>query len=331
MSKAAPLRAPSAKTREVAIALPPGPHIADWNLLRSFLAIYETGTLTLAAIRLGTTQPNMGRHLRELEGVIGETLFVRRPGKLEANNHAHQLFLAVSPMAHAIRDAERVFTDTQGGRGKIVGVVRVAVSDMFGYYVMPQILAPLLHEQPELEIELSVSNLTDNLLRRDADIAVRFFRPEQSDIIAYKLGQVTFGLYAHEDYIAKFGEPKGYDRAVGGFLTGFDKEPFPMAAALRGGVPPAPLRFRFRSDFTLARHAIVECGGGVGMMQTDIAATRPGLRRVLADQVHLEQPVWLCAHDELRRSQRMRYVWDHLKTSIEAKLAATQGASTITA
>lgn len=322
VSNAAPPSAHSTKPVDVLIEPRAGPSIADWNLLRSFLAIYETGTLTLAAKRLGSTQPNMGRHLRELEGVMGETLFVRRPGKLEANDHAHQLFVAVSPMANAIRDAERVFTDANGGRTDVVGVVRVAVSELFAYYVMPKILASLLHEQPELEIELSVSNLTDNLLRRDADIAVRFFRPEQSDIIAYKLGQVTFGLYAHEDYIAKFGEPKGYEIPVGGFLAGFDKEPFPLAAALRDGAPPAPLRFRFRSDFTLARQAIVECGGGVGMMQTDIAATRPGLRRVLADQVQLEQPVWLCAHDELRRSPRMRYVWDHLKAEIEAKLAA---------
>ena len=322
MSNVSPLSAPSTQPIVVAIEPRAGPNIADWNLLRSFLAIYETGTLTLAAKRLGSTQPNMGRHLRELEGVIGETLFVRRPGRLEANDHAHRLFLAVSPMANSIRDAERVFTDAKGGRTEIAGVVRVAVSELFAYYVMPEILSTMLHDEPELEIELSVSNLTDNLLRRDADIAVRFYRPEQSDIIAYPLGHVTFGLYAHEDYIAKFGEPKGYDIPVGGFLTGYDKEPFPLAAALREGAPPVPLRFRFRSDFTLARQAIVECGGGIGMMQTDIAATRPGLRRVLADQVELRQPVWLCAHDELRRSQRMRYVWDRLKEGIEAKLAA---------
>ena len=324
MPKPVPVRSqpPATQPPSVAIEPPAGPHIADWNLLRSFLAIYETGTLTLAAKRLGSTQPNMGRHLRELEGVMGETLFVRRPGKLEANEHAHQLFLAVAPMAHAIRDAERVFTDARGDRADIVGVVRVAVSELFGYYVMPKILAPMLHDQPQLEIELSVSNLTDNLLRRDADIAVRFFRPEQSDIIAYKLGEVTFGLYAHEDYVNKFGEPDGHGIPVGGFLTGFDKESFPLAEALRDGAPSARLRFRFRSDFTLARHAIVECGGGIGMMQTDIAATRPGLRRVLADQVELVQPVWLCAHDELRRSLRMRYVWDRLKEGIEARLAS---------
>ena len=306
------------KSGAIAIEAPAGPHLGDWNLLRSFLAIYETGTLTQAAIRLNTTQPNMGRHLRELEAHIGETLFVRRPGKLEPNSRARELFDAASPIAFAIREAERVLT---GDSGEIVGTVRLAVSEVFAYFVMPTIIAPMLHEQTQLEIELSVSNLSDNLLRRDADIAVRFFRPEQSDIITRKLGQVTFGLFAHEDFIAKFGEPSISGVPKQGFLTGFDKEPFALEKSFRGEAPTTPLRFRFRCDSNLARQAIVECGGGVGMFPLDIAATRPALRRVLADRVQLVQEVWLCAHEELRRSKRMRYVWDHVGAGIEKYLA----------
>ena len=312
------IQEPLIKNSDVKIEPPAGPHLGDWNLLRSFLAIYETGTLTQAAIRLNTTQPNMGRHLRELEAHIGETLFVRRPGKLEPNSRARELFEATSPIAIAIREAERVFT---GDGGEIAGTVRLAVSEVFAYFVMPKIIAPMLHEQAQLEIELSVSNLSDNLLRRDADIAVRFFRPEQSDIIARKLGQVEFGLFAHEDFIAKFGEPDTFEVPKQGFLTGFDKEPFPLAQSIRGEAPAAPLRFRFRCDSNLARQAIVECGGGIGMFPLDIAATRPALRRVLTDRVKLVQEVWLCAHEELRRSKRMRFVWDRVGAGIEEYLA----------
>ena len=303
---------------DVAVAGPPGPRLHDWNLLRSFLAIYETGTLTQAAHRLGSTQPNMGRHLRELEASIGETLFVRRPGKLQANERADALFQAVQPMLAAIRDAERVFT---GAEGEIIGVVRVAVSEVFGYHVVPRLLAPLLHEQPELEIELSVSNRSDNLLRRDADIAVRFFRPQQDDIIARKLGTVEMGLFAHEDFIANFGEPVDFKIPKRGFVAGFDRDSFPLARSLHGAAPVAPLRFRFRCDSALARQAMVECGGGIAMLQVDLAAKCPGLRRVLADRVRLVDEVWLCAHEELRRSRRMRYVWDHLGESLERELA----------
>ena len=303
---------------EVSAAAPPGPRLDDWNLLRSFVAIYDTGTLTEAARRLGTTQPNMGRHLRELEALLGETLFVRVPGKLKASERAHALFEAAAPMHQAVRDAARLFTESPQ---RIAGVVRLAVSEAYGYHVVPRLLAPLLHEQPELEIELAVSNRSDNLLRRDADIAVRHFRPQQEDLIARKVGDTEMGLFAHSDYIARFGEPADFTQLEGSVVTGFDREPMPIAAALLGERPAAPLRFRWRSDCVLALQAAVECGAAIGMYFVDIAAERPGLRRVLAERIGLKQEVWLCAHDELRRSRRMRLVWEHLGDALEARFS----------
>jgi DNA-binding transcriptional LysR family regulator len=313
MSKGSP------DTPEVTAAEPPGPHFDDWNLLRSFIAIYETGTLTEAARRLGITQPSMGRHLRELEGLLGEPLFVRLPGKFRPSERAAALFEATAPMHQAAREAARLFTDSQE---RIVGVVRVAVSEGYGYHVVPQLLAPLLHEHPELEIELAVSNGSDNLLRREADIAVRHFRPQQDDLIVRKLGDVELGLFAHEDFIARFGEPTDFTLPAGAFTVGFDREPMPLAASIRGEPPPTPLRFRWRSDSLLASQAVVECGAALGVYLVDIAAQRPGLRRVLADRVVLKQELWLCAHDELRRSRRMRRVWEHLGDALEARLQA---------
>ena len=199
-------------------------------------------------------------------------------------------------------------------------MVRLAVSEAYGYHVVPQLLAPLLHEQPELEIELAVSNRSDNLLRRDADIAVRHFRPQQDDLIARKVGDTEMGLFAHESYLARFGEPRDFTMPEGSVVTGFDREPMPIAAALLGERPTAPLRFRWRSDNVLALQAAVECGAAVGMYFVDIAAQRPGLRRVLADRVGLKQEVWLCAHDDLRRSRRMRLVWERLGDALETHL-----------
>jgi DNA-binding transcriptional LysR family regulator len=308
---------PSTPPANVTAAEPAGPRIDDWNLLRSFIVIYETGTLTDAAKRLGMTQPNMGRHLRQLEAVLGETLFVRLPSKLKANARADALYATSAPMHQAVRDVARLFTDQAE---HVVGVVRLAVSEAYGYHVVPRLLAPLLHAEPDLEIELVVSNRIHNLLRRDADIAVRHFRPQQEDVIARKLGEGELGLYAHEDYIARFGEPTGFVQPPGAVLAGFDREPMPLAQSLQGPVPEAPLRFRLRSDSVLTLQAAVECGAAVGIFFADIAAERPGLRRVLAQQVSLKQELWICAHDELRRSHRMRRVWDHLGDALEARL-----------
>lgn len=304
---------------EVKAALPPGPRLDDWNLLRSFIAIFETGTLTEAAQRLRTTQPSMGRHLRELEALIGETLFVRLPGQLRPTERAQSLFEAAAPMQQAVRDAAGLFTESQQG---VVGVVRVAVSEAFGYHVVPRLLAPLLNAHPELEIELAVSNHSDNLLRRDADIAVRHFRPQQDDLLVRKVGETEFGLFAHQDFINRFGEPKGFDIPLGAVITGFDRQPMPIGAALRGPLPTTPPRFRWRSDSVLALQAAVECGAAAGIYFADIAAERPGLRRVLAQHIGQKQEVWLCAHDELKRSRRMRLVWECLGDALEARYRA---------
>jgi DNA-binding transcriptional LysR family regulator len=295
------------------------PALEDWNLLRSFIAIYETGTLTEAANRLNTTQPSMGRHLRELEAQVNETLFVRLPGKLKPNARADELFEAILPMRHSIREAQDLFFNKAAA---VSGVVRVAVAETHAYHVIPTILMPLLDQHPELEIELSVSNQSDNLLRRDADIAVRFFRPLQDDIIAVKVGDTSLGMYAHEDYLMRHGEPTELELTGGHIVSGNDREPLPKSGVLHGAPPKQPIRFRFRTDFVLAREASAMAGHTLSMMFVDIAKTKPQLKRVLADRINLKQEVWLCAHEELKRSPRMRLVWEQLEVSLRARFSA---------
>ena len=294
-----------------------GPSLSDWNLLRSFIAVYETGTLTEAARRLGTTQPSVGRHVRELEGSLGEALFVRLPGRLKPTESAHALHGAVAAMKDSALQAERLFADA---REVLVGCVRVAASEVYATHVVAPVLARLLAEQPELEIELSVSNRADNLLRRDADIAVRFFRPEQEDVIAAHVGTTELGLFAHESFLARHGEPEGFELPPHAFVAGFDREPVPLAPLLKGQAPARPVRFRLRTDAILARYAAVETGLGVGAYLVDVAAERPGLKRVLASRFGQPQEVWLCAHPELRRSASMRFVWGHLETALRERL-----------
>jgi DNA-binding transcriptional LysR family regulator len=301
----------------VRLAAPAGPQLDDWNLLRTFIAVYEAGTLTEAARRLATTQPSVGRHVRELEGALGEALFVRLPGRLKPTQRAHALHEAVAPMKLATRRATELFNDAHE---VLVGTVRIAVSEVYATHVVAPWVAGWLAEQPELEIELSVSNRSDNLLRRDADIAVRFFRPEQDDVIAVCVGRTELGLFAHESYLARHGEPTGFELPPEAFVAGFDREVPPLAPLFRGPPPAEPVRFRLRTDAILARQAAVETGHGVGVYLADVAATRPGLRRVLADRFGQAQEVWLCAHPELRRSASMRYVWDRLEQALRARL-----------
>jgi len=303
-----------------------GPSLDDWNLLRSFIAVYETGTLTEAARRLGTTQPSVGRHVRELEGSLGEALFTRLPGRLRPTERAHALHGVVAAMRGSVLEAERLFADA---REVLVGCVRVAASEVYATHVIAPILARLLAEQPELEIELSVSNRADNLLRRDADIAVRFFRPEQEDVIATHVGNTELGLFAHKDYLLSHGEPDSFELPAKAFVAGFDRETVPLGPLMRGAAPGRPIRFRLRTDAILARYAAVETGLGIGAYLVDVAAERPGLKRILADQFGQPQEVWLCAHPELRRSASMRFVWSYLEVALRARLQSAGAAQSI--
>jgi len=310
---------PRKPVTDAAVVPPSGPALADWNLLRSFIAVYETGTLTEAARRLGTTQPSVGRHIRDLEAAVGEALFVRRPGRLEPAQRAQDLYAAVAGMKHAVVSAQSLFS---GAQRRVVGTVRVAASEVYAYHVVTPILAALLGEHPELEIALSVSNRADNLLRRDADIAVRFFRPEQDDLIAVHVGDTELGLYAHESYLRRFGEPTDFNVPEDAFVAGFDRETTPIGPFLKTPAPALQVRFRFRTDAMLSRQAAVETGCGIGVFLADVADERPGLRRVLADRFGQPQQVWLCAHAELRRSTSMRVVWERLESRLRARLAA---------
>ena len=307
-------------------APPAGPRLGDWNLLRSFIAVYEAGTLTEAARRLATTQPSVGRHVRELERALGEALFVRQPGRLKPTERAHALYDVVSAMKASAREAERLFA---GARHALVGTVRITASEVYATHVVAPLVARMLSEQPELEIELSVSNQAENLLRREADIAVRFFRPEQDGLITMHVGDTELGLYAHESLLQRHGEPQGFDVPDDAFVAGFDREVTPLAPMVRGEPPARPFRFRLRTDSMLARHAAVEAGMGIGVYLVDVAAAKPCLRRVLAERFGQKQEVWLCAHDELRRSASMRYVWNRLEQALRARLApASAGART---
>ncbi|MEN9418960.1 MAG: hypothetical protein RI988_2580 [Pseudomonadota bacterium] len=307
------------------LAPPAGPSLADWNLLRAFIAVYEAGTLTEAARRLGTTQPSVGRHVRELESALGEALFRRLPGRLEPSEAGHVLHGRVAAMRSCVQEAERVFA--QSGE-QVAGTVRVAASEVYAPHVVVPILAPLLSAQPALEIELAVSNRADNLLRREADIAVRFFRPEQDDVIAVHVGDTELGLYAHETFLARHGEPAGWELPPEAFVAGFDREGAPLGPLFRGPGPEAPVRFRLRTDAILARYAAVETGFGVGVYLADVAARKPGLRRILAERFGQMLPVWLCSHAELRRSASMRCVWAALESGLRAHLGAITASRT---
>jgi len=301
--------------------------LTDWNLLRSFVAVVETGSLSRAATRLGITQPSVSRHMRELERLLGETLFDRRPTGLVPTGRARSLYEVAGGIEALVRRAEDRFGSTTE---RVAGTVRITTSEAFGVHVLPRWLTTLLTEETELEIELRVSQSTENLIRRDADIAVRFVRPEQDGVIAKRVGQVRLGLFANKSYLARFGEPASLDAIENHLMIGVNRQP---PAAIPSTIPTvnptgplinAAVRSRFRADSVLARLAAVEVGMGIGPILEPLAEVRPDLRRVLAEQVTFPpMDIWLCSHEDLRRSARIRRVYDFLEEQLTASFGVT--------
>ncbi|OJF93987.1 LysR family transcriptional regulator [Pararhizobium antarcticum] len=287
----------------------------DWTLIRSFAAVVRTGNLTRAARLLRTTQPTVGRHIRKLEDLTGDVLFDRIPGGFRPTARATELY----ETAKTLDDAVAAFSRSlRGERPGLVGPVRLTTSQIFGSEIMPAVLCDLLHRHPQLEIELSVRDDADNLLRREADIAVRFFRPTQEDLIAVNLGQLSMGLFASRAYFARTGLPLPLTPAdiKGHLVIGEEHALRAIAFGVERSVPIGKGDVRFRAASMPCQMAALRAGIGIGPVFTWIAGRDPDLIRIFPEIAVASLPMWIVAHDDLNRSPRMRAVFDHLVASL---------------
>lgn len=289
----------------------------DWSLVRAFTAVVRTGNLTRAAKLLKTTQPTVGRQIRRLEDVVGEVLFDRTAAGLRPTAHAALLF----ERAEALDLAVSRFTASLRGRpgDGVSGTVRITATHIFGNHVLPAILAPLLADHAALEIEVLVSDAVENLLRREADIAVRFAPPEQGDLITRRLGAVSLGLFASRSYLARMGRgvPTRPAELEGHRIVGEEEGSRAVAFGRQYGVPLRKADIVFRSASMPTQHAAVLAGIGIGPMLLHLARREPELVRILPDITVATLPLWLVAHDDLPRSARMRTVFDHLAAELK--------------
>lgn len=293
-----------------------------WDLFRSFLAVMREGSLSGAARELGMTQPSLGRHVRELEASLGVPLFSRASHGLLPTEAAMELKPHAEAMASA---AASVLRAASGARDELRGVVRVTASDVVGVEVLPAILATLRRRYPGIVIELSTTNRTENLLRRDADIAVRNTAPGQDALVAKRIGSIPLGIYAHPDYLADAGRPKTLADLSGHALIGYDEEKAYIRALRPEGLPFTRDAFRLRTDNDLAGLAALRAGFGIGFCQVPLARTY-GLVRLFPKAVEILMDCWVAMHEDQRANRRIHAVFDHLAEGLTAYAGSPSGA-----
>ena len=280
----------------------------SWDHYRTLLAVLAEGSLSGAARSLDLSQPTVGRHVEALEAELGAPLFTRSAGGLAPTEAA----LALRPHAEAMAAAaEALIRTASGERDAVRGVVRLTASDVVGVEVLPPILTGFHEAHPEVAIELALSNRVEDLLRRDADIAVRMVRPTQGALLAKRVGAVRLGLFAHRRYLEAHGAPARLDDPSVAAI-GFDRDPDAVRALRDRQLNFQRESFALRTDNDLAQLAAVRAGFGIGAAQLPIARRDADLVRVLEDQFRYEMEVWVAMHEDLKTSRRMRLMFDWL-------------------
>jgi len=281
-----------------------------WDLYRSFLAVLRLGSLSAAARSLGLTQPTIGRHIASLQRALGDrALFTRSQLGLLPTDAAHKL----RPHAENMAAAAAAFVRTGSANVEETGgVVRLAAANVMGIEVLPEILSDFRAEFPAIVIELSLSNQMADLLRRDADLAVRMARPQQKALLAKRVGKVALMFYAHRRYLERYGYPDRLEDLPAHSLIGFDRTP-PAAEFLKAVPMPVTRElFAFRCDNDLAQLAALRAGFGIGLCQTGIARRDPNLLPLFSKRFKIELEMWIVMHNDLRRNLSMRALFDYL-------------------
>jgi DNA-binding transcriptional LysR family regulator len=295
-----------------------------WELYRSFLGVLREGSLSGAARALGITQPTAGRHVAALEKALGVVLFTRSQLGLMPTEVALALQTHAEAMESTAASLERAATSHgEGEGGKIRGVVRISASEVIGVEVLPPIVARLREAHPALKVELVLTNRVQDLLRREADIAVRMVRPKQEQLVARHIGQIELGFHARKDYLARHGTPRKMEEvAAAHAVIGYDQ---PTAFVRNAGKAlPGYGRetFSLRTDSDLGQLALIRAGAGIGICQVALARRNDALVRVMPRTFSMKLETWVTMHEDLRNSPRCRAAFDALVDGLQQYIGA---------
>lgn len=281
----------------------------DWTHLRAFLATAETGSLSAAARQLGLTQPTIGRQVSALEQKLRLILFERTARSMTLTDAGRDLLVEARKMGDA---ANRITVMAHGRTQGLEGTIRVTASDMMSAYVLPDTLVRLRDLAPRLRVDVIAANDIRDILKREADIAIRHIRPTEADLIARKIGDSSAHLYASRSYVATRGLPKTVsDLKNHDFISMADDDMY-IAAMAEHGLPVTATNLRSGSTSGTTIWELMRKGFGIFPMSDQIGDQFDDAVRLLDGVTDLSFPVWLVTHRELHTSKRIRLVFDFL-------------------
>jgi len=291
----------------------------DWTLVQSFLTVAETGSLSRAAQSLGQSQPTLGRHIRALEAALGVDLFVRHARGLSLTDMGAEMLPDAAEMRAALT---RLSTRAECAVGAPTGTVRIACSVFAAHHILPSVIADLRQEAPGISLVLRPSDDSDNLTFREADIALRMYRPRQLDLIAKFITDIEMGCFAAKTYTQRKGRPLRAEDLVNHDLVGYDTSTLMLRAIADLGYSLTEYDFAVRTDNQTAYWELVRAGCGVGFTQAHLGRSDPLVEELDLNIDIPTLPVWLATHEMVRHIPRVARIWDLLTDAIPRHLAA---------
>lgn len=281
----------------------------DWNRARAFLVTAEEGSLSAAARALGLAQPTLSRQVEALQRDLGVILFERFGRGLELTPAGVQLLEHVRIMGQG---AMALSIAAQGQSDDVTGPVTITASDADAGLWLPPILQKLRALEPGLTIRVRADNTASDLMRREADIAIRNFRPKEPDLIARQITDTRAAFYASEAYLAKSGQITTQEdwESANLILPGNTSDFLKAFQAI--GLPVTPNSVAYESSSYLAMWEMVRQGLGVGILDARLADKERGIARATHDAVGIPFPIWLVAHRDILTNARLRFVFDFL-------------------
>lgn len=274
----------------------------DWDDLRIFLAVHRTRSHAGAARALRVAATTVGRRMRSLERRVGARLFTRAPEGLVATGAGQALLARAERVDAEVLEAER---ELSGADARPTGTVRITAGDGFTTYVLCPALPAFLATHPGLAVELRASNRVLDLPRGEADVGLRLFRPRERSLVARRIGQERYGLYAAPGYLEARGAPRterdlsGHDLVL--YERDFDR--VPAQAWLRQIAVGA--RIAVRGSTTTTLHAACAAGAGIALLTNSYVRGDPRFVPILPRLAPPSSDLWAVTHQDLRGAARV--------------------------
>lgn len=281
----------------------------DWNQAKSFLAAVDCGSLSSAARALGLTQPTLSRQISALEDSLGVILLERGHRSLSLTQSGMELLEHVRSMSDA---ADRIALTASGQSQDIAGEVCITASDTMSAYHLPPLLKKLRAIAPGIKIEVHSSNEERDLLRREADIAIRNFRPQQLDLITRLISEPEAGIYAAQAYLEETGRLDDPTEVAGAAFIGYENAERSVTIYENFGVLVDKKQIHYLANTGVVMYEMIKQGLGIGIVDKRTGSMSKQLKRLFPQLEPVTFPIWLTTHRELHTNRRIRIVYDFL-------------------